>query len=296
MFDVRVKLASLAAPSRAAEVTLLVDTGATLSWIPRDVLERLGVTAFSRLPFALADGRRLERDITAVLLTIDGRKAPVPVAFGEPGEEAVLGATALEGLGFMVDPVAKKLVPRDLLALMERVMQDQTHLSAMQCYIAYVGITPSALRNLGAGHFVGTAQEFLRGIDLTPLSTIDPSGYPDWLERKTQALMEKFPIKGLWGPARKSMNIFMVMASLNRFLCAAYALDHLEDVLEVPLDNRVATKLLKWAKGKGLSQEEVPQWTSIKKLDRGNSEKFQKVAEQMATELAIPRGRLDVTL
>jgi len=42
MFDVRVKLASLAAPSRAAEVTLLVDTGATLSWIPRDVLERLG--------------------------------------------------------------------------------------------------------------------------------------------------------------------------------------------------------------------------------------------------------------
>lgn len=91
-----------------------------MSWIPRDVLERLGVAAFSRLPFTLADGRRLERDITAVLLTIDGRKAPVPVAFGEPGEEAVLGATALEGLGLMVDPVAKKLVPRDLLALVER--------------------------------------------------------------------------------------------------------------------------------------------------------------------------------
>jgi hypothetical protein len=32
-------------------------------------------------------------------------------------KEAVLGATALEGLGFMIDPVAKKLVPRDLLAL-----------------------------------------------------------------------------------------------------------------------------------------------------------------------------------
>ncbi len=37
MFDVKVKLASLAAPSRVEEVTLLVDTGATLSWIPRDV-------------------------------------------------------------------------------------------------------------------------------------------------------------------------------------------------------------------------------------------------------------------
>jgi clan AA aspartic protease len=117
MFEVTVNLASLAAPGRTTEVSLLVDTGATLSWIPRDVLERLGVTPFSRLPFSLADGRTLERDVTAVLLTIDGRKAPVEVAFGERGEAAVLGATALEGLGFLVDPVAKKLIPRNLLAL-----------------------------------------------------------------------------------------------------------------------------------------------------------------------------------
>jgi predicted aspartyl protease len=117
MFDVKVRLANLAAPSRTEEVSLLVDTGATLSWIPREVLERLGAAAYSRLPFELADGTRLERDITAVLATIDGRKAPVTVAFGEPGEAAVFGATALEALGFMVDPVAKKLVPRNLLAL-----------------------------------------------------------------------------------------------------------------------------------------------------------------------------------
>ena len=117
MFEVNVGVANLAAPTRSAEISLLVDTGATLSWIPRNLLESLGITAFSRLPFTLADGRRLEREVTAVLLTIDGRKAPVEVAFGQPGEEAVLGATALEGLGFMIDPVAKKLVPRDLLAL-----------------------------------------------------------------------------------------------------------------------------------------------------------------------------------
>lgn len=116
-FDVTVKLANLVAPSRTEVVSLLVDAGATLAWIPREILEKLGVKAFSRLPFSLADGRVLERDTTAVLLTIDGRKAPVSVAFGEPGEEAVLGATALEVLGFMVDPVAKKLIARNLLAL-----------------------------------------------------------------------------------------------------------------------------------------------------------------------------------
>ena len=116
VFEVKVKLANLASPSRTEEVSLLVDTGATLSWIPREVLDRLGATVFSRLPFELADGRRLERETTAVFIIIGGRKALVPVAFGEPGEKAVLGLTALATLGLRVDPVAKKLIPRNLRA------------------------------------------------------------------------------------------------------------------------------------------------------------------------------------
>ena len=118
-FEVKVKVASLAAPAVTEEVSLFVEPGSTLSWIPREVLERLGTRALSRMPFTCADGRMLERDITGVLMTIDGRTGAVPVAFGEPGEEAVLGLTALQTLGFTVDPEAKKLVPHDLLALME---------------------------------------------------------------------------------------------------------------------------------------------------------------------------------
>jgi predicted aspartyl protease len=121
LFDVTVKIGNLGTPAKSEEVSLLVDTGVTLSWIPRNILERLGVAPFSRLPFTLADGRTLDRDTSAVLLTIDGRKAAVPVAFGEPGEEAVVGATALEVLGFLVDPTDGKLVPRNLRALMARL-------------------------------------------------------------------------------------------------------------------------------------------------------------------------------
>jgi len=40
-----------------------------------------------------------------------------PAAPAGTTEELVLGAAALEALGFGVDPVEKKLVPRDLLAL-----------------------------------------------------------------------------------------------------------------------------------------------------------------------------------
>ncbi len=126
IFEVKVKLASLTAPAKTEEVSLLVDTGATLSWIPREILAKLGVAPFSRLPFSLADGRRLERDVTAVLATVDGRRAPVTVAFGEPGEEAVLGVTALESLGFVIDPIGQKLVPRDLLALRATHSPDST--------------------------------------------------------------------------------------------------------------------------------------------------------------------------
>jgi aspartyl protease family protein len=117
---VTTELASLSSPIRTEDVALLVDAGATLSWIPREMLQRLGVAPVSRLPFTLADGRTLERDVASVLFTIDGRKAPVPVAFGEPGEEVVMGATALEILGLAVDPVAQKLVPRNLFALVGR--------------------------------------------------------------------------------------------------------------------------------------------------------------------------------
>src|SRR5207244_8751309 len=69
-----------------------------------------------------------------------------------------------------------------------------------------------------------------------------------WLEDQTQALMASFPIAERWGPARKSINIFMVMASLNQFLCDEYKLHRFGYVLEVPLDNTVTKKLRAWGK------------------------------------------------
>jgi predicted aspartyl protease len=118
LFEVKVKLANISSSSRSEEVSLLVNNGATISWIPRSTLQKLDVKPVSSLPFSLADGRTLERETSAVLLTVDGRKGAVPVAFGEPGEETVLGATALETLGLLVDPVGQKLLPRNLLALL----------------------------------------------------------------------------------------------------------------------------------------------------------------------------------
>src|SRR2546430_3088259 len=92
-----------------------------LSWISRGVLQKLDAKPISRVAFSLADGREMERQLTGILLAIDGKKAAVTAAFGEPGEGASLGATAPESWGFLVDPISQKLLPRKLLSLRTKV-------------------------------------------------------------------------------------------------------------------------------------------------------------------------------
>ena len=117
LFEVKVTVSNPSAPNRAASVELLVDTGATLPWIARSILESIGISPLARRGFLLADGRRVERETGIVRLTLDGVAIGATVVFAEAGEGSMLGATALEALGMAVDPVGKKLLPRDLMAL-----------------------------------------------------------------------------------------------------------------------------------------------------------------------------------
>jgi len=117
LFEVKVTVSNPSAPNRSATVELLVDTGATLPWLPRPTLESIGIAPLGRRGFLLADGRRVERETGIVRLTLDGVAIGATVVFAEAGEGSMLGATALEALGMAVDPVGKKLLPRDLMAL-----------------------------------------------------------------------------------------------------------------------------------------------------------------------------------
>jgi hypothetical protein len=129
------------------------------------------------------------------------------------------------------------------------------------------------------------------------LATVTPAAYPQWLETQTTELMQHFPLPNLWGPARKAVNIFMVVASLNTFLREEYGLDRFENVLEVPLDKTVVMKVREFGRTqKVFPRENFPKWESIEKLDPTNSAKHQQIADVMSGQLGIPRGRLDVAL
>ncbi|MBC7104648.1 MAG: clan AA aspartic protease [Firmicutes bacterium] len=93
----------------AEKVTMLVDTGATLSALPRELADRIGVPTLGPVRARLADGRELDVEAGVVHVTINGREAPTTVLI--LGEEPLLGVETLETLGLKVNPHTGELEP-----------------------------------------------------------------------------------------------------------------------------------------------------------------------------------------
>jgi len=110
-FRVDVRIENPARPGQARTLnSVLVDTGAELSWVPAAVLESLGVERNNQWRFRQADGSILERWTGTVVVAVGGRRVGDEVVFGEPGDLALLGSRTLEGLNLRVEPVTKQLV------------------------------------------------------------------------------------------------------------------------------------------------------------------------------------------
>ena len=95
---------------------LLEDTGATLSVIPRGTLEQLGIHAIGSRQFK-AFGGIIEREIGPITIKYRGDSAVVTTVFGEEDDIPVLGVTALETLGYQVEPSTGELRRTELLLL-----------------------------------------------------------------------------------------------------------------------------------------------------------------------------------
>ena len=87
-----------------------MDTGATYTWVPRDVLERLGVVPEEEWPFVLADGREVRYPMAWISIRLGERVQPTIAVFGEPGSEPILGVVTLEEFRLAADPVNRRLV------------------------------------------------------------------------------------------------------------------------------------------------------------------------------------------
>jgi clan AA aspartic protease len=106
---VTTKLTSIADPLKSYEALFLVDTGATDSMAPADELEKMGIPKKGKTAYELADGTIREYSFGLAQIEFMGETTAGRVIFGEPGAEPLLGVTALESVGIVVDPANKTL-------------------------------------------------------------------------------------------------------------------------------------------------------------------------------------------
>jgi predicted aspartyl protease len=112
IFRTTISVAHIAHPSERRQLEgIMVDTGSEYNWIPRFVLEELGIEPVRTDHFQTADGRVLGREVGFALLYAGNRSTATIVAFAEPGDMLLLGAIGLEGLNLKVDLGRKELVP-----------------------------------------------------------------------------------------------------------------------------------------------------------------------------------------
>jgi predicted aspartyl protease len=106
-------------PLRAGDIRELSDvivaTGSEYTWLPRAVLESLGLEPRRIVQFVTADGRVIDRSVCFAHVYAGGTSAPDIVVFAEAGDMVLLGAHSLEGLNLRIDVIAKQLVPAGLV-------------------------------------------------------------------------------------------------------------------------------------------------------------------------------------
>lgn len=107
--DIELENPAIPGPRRQVP-SVLVDTGAELSWIPAAILESLGIARRTEWTFRQADGTLITRWRGPGFVYAAGRTTTDDIVFGEPNDLVLLGARTLEGLNLRIEPREKRLV------------------------------------------------------------------------------------------------------------------------------------------------------------------------------------------
>jgi clan AA aspartic protease len=91
------------------EAVFLVDTGATDSMAPESELRRAGIEPAGKTTYELADGTLVEYSFGLAQIEFMGEVTAGRVIFGPDGVEPILGVTALESVGIIVDTATRSL-------------------------------------------------------------------------------------------------------------------------------------------------------------------------------------------
>ena len=86
------------------QANFLVDTGATDSLAAASELRKIGVKPVGKMAYELADGSLEEFEFGLAEISFMGEITAGRVIFGRDDVEPLLGVTALESVGIVIDP------------------------------------------------------------------------------------------------------------------------------------------------------------------------------------------------
>ena len=108
----RVKLTSLFEPEKSVEVEAVIDTGATMVVLPRDIVEELGLRKMREVKVRYANNKVKTKPIYGVItIELKGRSANLDVLVEEKGSQPLIGQVLLELLDLIVELKTRKLIP-----------------------------------------------------------------------------------------------------------------------------------------------------------------------------------------
>jgi clan AA aspartic protease len=112
----KVKVINPEQQKKSTECEFLVDSGAVYSVVPQNILKKLGIKPTSAQEFILANGEVSKKPIGNAYFDYAGKIRAAPVIFGDKGV-FLLGATTIEALGMILDPIRRELKPLPMLLM-----------------------------------------------------------------------------------------------------------------------------------------------------------------------------------
>lgn len=105
-----VKVSNPRLAKKPHDLKMLVDSGAVYSVVEKSMLQKLGIKPHSKRKFMLANGELIEKEIGDAFFEYNNQRSSAPVIFGDKGI-FLLGATTLENLGLILNPIDRQLKP-----------------------------------------------------------------------------------------------------------------------------------------------------------------------------------------
>jgi predicted aspartyl protease len=106
-------------------IDVLVDTGAELTWLPAELLQKIGIKPRRKRSFQTATKQLIEREVGYAILRAEGYETTDEVVFALPTDLSLLGERTIEGFGVTVDNLAHRFVATTTLVASASIVRRQ---------------------------------------------------------------------------------------------------------------------------------------------------------------------------